>query len=333
MSGKKSNIRMIQKIIDRTPTWLFLIVAMLVMVFCTLMTMSEMGWLPFDMPNWSDLLNMSDSSAPYEPAVQLSGEQTACVHFIDVGQGDSILIQTREQAVLIDAGERDQGPAVCDYLKAAGVQKLDLVIATHPHSDHIGGLADVLAQFSAEEILMPALPDDMVPTTSVFLRLLDAVETQNIPVTAAKPGLSYDLGSGVVLTVLAPVQDYKDLNNYSVVCRLDSGETSFLFTGDAEKAAEADLIAAGGDLRADVLKAGHHGSSTSSSDAFLNAVSPKIVAISCGQNNDYGHPHKEVLASLSQRGIAVYRTDLQGAVTLTTDGTDITVQTGKEAAQ
>lgn len=330
MNQRKNGARMIQKLIDRTPTWLFLTVAVLVMVFFTLMTMSEMGWLPFDMPSWSELLGMEE---PYEPAQQLTDEKMAAVHMIDVGQGDSILIRTKEKAVLIDAGERDQGQTVCDYLKSAGVNKLDLVIATHPHSDHIGGLADVLTQIRTEEILMPELSDEMVPTTSSFQRLLTAVEKENVRAVAAEPGLVYDLGGGVSLTVLAPVKDYDNLNNYSVVCRLDCGQTSFLFTGDAEKQVEQDLLDAGANLQADLLKAGHHGSSTSSCDAFLDAVRPKIAAISCGQNNDYGHPHKEVMASFSQRGVTVCRTDLQGTVVFSTDGTDITVHTEKEAAQ
>lgn len=330
MSKRKTNLRALQKLIDRTPAWLFLTVAALVMVFFTLMTMSEMGWLPFEMPGWSDLLGMSE---PYEPVAKLEGEQAAAVHIIDVGQGDSILIQTGEKAVLIDAGERDQGQTVCDYLKSAGVEKLDLVIATHPHSDHIGGMPDVLSRFGADEILMPQMAEDMVPTTSVFNRLLDAVETQGIPVTAAQRGLAYDLGSGAKLTVLAPLQDYDDLNNYSVVCRLDCGETSFLFTGDAEKQVEQDLISEGTQLQADVLKAGHHGSNTSSCDVFLNAVSAKIAAVSCGQDNDYGHPHKEVLSRLSERGTAVYRTDLQGSVVFTTDGKEIAAHTERGAVE
>lgn len=329
MNRKNNGARLIQQLIDRMPPWLFLTVAALVMVFFTLLTMSEMGWLPFDMPGWSDILGMEES---YSPAIQLDGEQTAAVHIIDVGQGDGILIQTREKSVLIDAGERDQGQTVCDYLKSVGVKKLDLVIATHPHADHIGGLSQVLEQFSAGEVLMPQVADSMVPTTAVFRRLLEAIEKQNVPVTAARPDLSYDLGDGVLLTVLSPAGDYEDLNDYSVVCRLDSGETSFLFTGDAEKQVEKDLISAGANLQADVLKAGHHGSSTSSSEAFLDAVSPRIAAVSCGAGNDYGHPHREVMASFSQRGITVYRTDLKGSVVFATDGKNITVQTEKEAA-
>ena len=302
--------------------------AVLAAVLLGAAVLGENGYLSIDLPGW-----LGEFTQPYQPVAQLTGEEVAAVHFIDVGQGDSVLIQAGEAAVLIDAGERDQGQKVCEYLKAAGVQQLDLVIATHPHSDHIGGLPDVIEQFPVEEILMPDLPDEMVPTTAVFQRLVESVEQQQIPVTAASAGMEYPLAEGVCLTVLAPLEPEDDLNNVSVVCRLDCGANSFLFCGDAEEPVEEALLDSAAQVKAQVLKAGHHGSNTSSSGAFLDAVSPSIAVISCGQGNDYGHPHREVLDRLSQRAVTVYRTDQDGTVVLTSDGQSIAVQTETGGAQ
>lgn len=316
-------------LLGKMPPWLLIGVCVVVAAFFVLITAGEMGWLPFETPSWDELFQSAGIEDAYVPA-DLTGEETVAVHIIDVGQGDSIFIRTKGKSVLIDAGEKESGQSVCDYLSAAGVEKLDLVIGTHPHSDHIGGLATVLERFPTEQILLPDIPENLVPTTATFERLLDAVEQNGVQTALASPGQTYDLGDGVKLTILGPVKDYDSLNNVSVVCRLDSGETSFLFTGDAEKEVETDLLSQGANLQADVLKAGHHGSNTSSGKEFLDAVQPKIAAISCGADNKYGHPHKEVMERLSQREIAVYRTDLSGSIVFTTDGQNLSVKTAKE---
>lgn len=242
------------------------------------------------------------------------------VHFIDVGQGDSTLIEKDGHYMLIDAGERDQGPAVVSFLKEQGVKTLDYVIGTHPHSDHIGGLEAVIRAFDIEKIIMP----EKAHTTKMYEHLLDAVEEKNLKITLPKPGTSYDLGSAS-FQILAPNRDYGDeLNNWSVGIRVDYGNNSFVLCGDAEKEAEKDMIASGLSLKADVLKVSHHGSSTSSSQAFIDLVGPEYAVISCGKNNDYGHPHKETLELLKKKNIKVLRTDQLGTIVAVSDGTNVT---------
>ena len=233
------------------------------------------------------------------------------VHFIDVGQGDSILAESDGHFLLIDAGENDQGDTVISYLEEAGVEALDYVIGTHPHSDHIGGLDDVIRAFDVETVILPPVEH----TTKTFEDVLDAIEEKDLSITLPVPGDSYELG-GAAFTILAPQRDYgDDLNNWSVGLRLACGDGAFVACGDAEAQAEEDMAASGLALSADVLKIGHHGSSTSTSDAFLKAVSPAFAVISCGEGNSYGHPHKETLEKLEAAGIQVLRTDLLGDIT------------------
>ncbi len=259
----------------------------------------------------------------------LSGDSQVEVHFIDVGQGDSILIRCEGYDILIDAGENDQGSVVNAYLDKAGVEDLDLVIGTHPHSDHIGGMDTVLAEHDAAQIILPTIPDSQTPTTRTYEDVLDAIDAQGLSITEPTPGDVYSFGEGK-LEILGPVTDsYDNLNDFSVVCRLDYGEISFLFTGDMESDAEADLMASGAYLDADILKVGHHGSSTSTSQSFLDAVSPEGCVIEVGEGNSYNHPHKEVMDRLEAEGCTIYRTDQNGSVIIGTDGTNWAVQTEK----
>ena len=244
------------------------------------------------------------------------GDGAMAVHFIDVGQGDSILAESDGHFLLIDAGENDQGDTVISYLEEAGVEALDYVIGTHPHSDHIGGLDDVIRAFDVETVILPPVEH----TTKTFEDVLDAIEEKDLSITLPVPGDSYGLG-GAAFTILAPQKDYgDDLNNWSVGLRLACGDGAFVACGDAEAQAEEDMAASGLALSADVLKIGHHGSNTSSSEEFLRAVGPEIAVIECGEGNDYGHPHLEVLERLEAVSAAVYRTDLDGSVVVTADG-------------
>lgn len=245
------------------------------------------------------------------------------VHFIDVGQGDSILIEADDSAMLIDAGENNKGSVVVDYLKSQEIKELYYVIGTHPHSDHIGGLDAVLNTFPVKKVIMP----DITNNTQTFEDVLDAVAKNNLSITKPVMGTSYSLGPAT-FTILAPnSSSYEDLNDYSIVIKLTFGDTSFLFAGDAGIASEKEMLAKHLDLSADVLKIAHHGSSTSSSDSFLDAVNPTYGVISVGKNNEYGHPHSEILRALKDRDIKLYRTDVQGTIVFTSDGKNISVNT------
>lgn len=257
------------------------------------------------------------------PAQDAAGDvpaqkETLSVHFIDVGQADSILITAGDDAMLVDAGTNDAAETVVDYLKRVGVKRLDYVIGTHPHEDHIGGLDAVIDAFSVETVIMPRVQHN----TKTFEDVLDSVAAKELKITAPTVGTTYELGGGY-FTVLGPSRDHGDeLNDWSVSIKLVFGETSFVMCGDAETGGEADIIATGIDLRADVLKLGHHGSSTSTSDEFLEMVSPKAVVICCGKDNSYGHPHRETMEKIA--GLDVYRTDTMGTVVAKSDGETIT---------
>lgn len=258
------------------------------------------------------------------------------IHFIDVGQGDCSLIKWEGAAMLIDCGEKEQSEAVLKYLKKQGVKKLDYIIATHPHSDHIGGMGEIISEMEAGKVIAPRMSAEMTPTTKTYERFLQALKDKSLKLTAAKPGTEYRLGeagedgkSPPKFEVLAPVEDYDDLNNYSVVIRLTYGSTSYLFTGDAEKEAELDILQSGRDVDSDVLKMGHHGSSTSSCEEFYEAVSPEICVIQCGEGNSYGHPHKETMETAEASGAKIYRNDTDGTVIVYSDGDEIFVKTEK----
>jgi competence protein ComEC len=247
-------------------------------------------------------------------------ESGVTVHFIDVGQGDSILIETTGGSVLIDAGEASSGAAVIDYLRGEDIKALDYCVATHPHSDHIGGLAAVIGEFQVRSLMLP----DITHTSATFERLLETAEQRGLTLTVPKPGERFELG-GAVFTVLGPNSaSYAELNNYSVVLRMEYENTSFLFAGDAEALAEAELLDGGYALNSDILKVGHHGSSSSTSQRFLEAVAPTAAVISVGANNDYGHPNVETIERLAESGVLVYRTDKEGNIAMHTDGMRIT---------
>ena len=306
----------------------FVVIASLIFSAAILITLKDQGGVdfPFFVPSWSQVyeyLGLEESA----PAMVSEGELS--VRMIDTGQSDAIYIHAPEADILIDAGEVGEGQKVVSYLEAQGVEKLDLVVATHPHSDHIGGMAEVLSAFEVDVFTMPRLPDSMVPTTQVYEGLLDAVRENSLKIRAAEPGKTYDFGDAH-LALLAPLEDYDDLNNYSAVVRLVYGETSFLFTGDAEEQSEEAMLSSGETLQADVLKVGHHGSSTSSSESFLDTVSPEIALIACGEGNDYGHPHDETIERLAQHGCEVYRTDLDGTIVVASDGNKLSVYTQNE---
>ena len=244
------------------------------------------------------------------------------VHFIDVGQADSILIQSDEQTMLIDAGNNADSEDVVAYIKSQNIDKLDYVVGTHPHEDHIGGLDAVIESFDIGVIYMPKA----MSTTKTFEDVLNAISKKGMKVTTPVPGTTAKFGEAS-FTILAPNSDsYKETNNYSIVIKLDHGNNSFLFTGDAEDVSEKEMIEKGYDLSADVLKVGHHGSSTSTTKEFLEKVNPKYALISAGKDNRYGHPHKETIDLLNKKGIEIYRTDESGTIIAISNGESLTFE-------
>lgn len=248
------------------------------------------------------------------------------VHFIDVGQGDCTLVECNGEYLLIDAGENGHEIDVINYLRSNNVEKLDYIVATHQHSDHIGGLPEVLEEFGTDNLIMPKLTKAQTPTNSTYTAFLKAVQASDAKVISAKPGSVYTLGDAS-FEILGPVtDDCEDINSMSAVTKITYGDTSFLVTGDAEKDEEREIIENGAYLDCDVLRVGHHGSSTSSCRDFLDAVSPEICVISCGANNDYGHPHKEVTKRIANYTDEVYRTDILGDIVMISDGKTIDVR-------
>ena len=272
------------------------------------------------------LLAACGSTALKEPVQTTEAETGLKVHFLDVGQADCILIQAPTgENMLIDAGNNDDADMIVTYLNAKGVKKIDVLVGTHPHEDHIGSLDTVIDTYDIGKVYMPRVTH----TTKTFEDVLIAIKNKGLKIAAAKAGEIIDFSPNTRVEILAPNSpEYDDLNNYSAVIKLTYGNTSFLFTGDAEDISENEMLASGYDLKADVLKLGHHGSSTSSTEAFLAAVKPSYGIISVGKGNDYGHPHEEVLTRLEQAGIEIYRTDESGTV-FATDGDHIVIKTEK----
>ncbi|MCK8519317.1 MBL fold metallo-hydrolase [Methanoculleus sp. 7T] len=247
------------------------------------------------------------------------------VHFIDVGQGDSVLVEFRDKTMLIDAGERNAGERVVAYLRAHDVGELDVVVATHAHSDHIGGLGDVISAFPVGRFVDSGQPHP----TATYENLLALVEERGIPYTVAERGQTIALDPDLEILVENPgPQPLGDINEDSVVLKVTYGGVSYLFTGDAGRPAEESMMESGLNLDADVLKVGHHASRYASSAEFLTAVSPEISVVFVGEGNDYGHPHEEALKRLQAVGSRIYRTDRDGTVVVATDGRTLAVTTG-----
>ncbi len=269
-----------------------------------------------------------DGSAVIQPpqnnsgieTTQPSAEENFQMHFIDVGQALSVLVECDGQFMLYDGGNVDDGSLVVSYLQNQGVEELQYVFCSHAHEDHVGGLAAALAYFPANHVYSPVTE----ASTKCFQNFIKYTQQQGLQVEVPAVGTVWQLGSATV-QLLGPIKQYNDTNDTSLVLRIDYGSTSFLLTGDMESDAERDLVESGANLKADVLQVGHHGSSTSSSYIFMNAVLPEMGIISCGANNKYGHPHEETLSILRDAGVDTYRTDLLGTITIGSDGSNYTV--------
>ena len=254
-----------------------------------------------------------------EQQIEFVAQEDLSIDFIDVGQADSILVRNQDKVMLIDAGTNEAGETVVNYLKNLGITKIDYLIGTHPHEDHIGGLDDVINNFDIGQIYMPKIET----TTKTFEDVLDAIENKNLTVTAPNKGDKIELGQAVGEFMTEPILDKDNLNVSSLVLRLEFGNTSYLFMGDAEEENEETIRWP----KTDVLKVGHHGSSTSSSESFLEQVQPKYAIIMAGKDNSYGLPKQETIDKLNNIGCEIYRTDEDGTIQMTSDGNTIEIKT------
>ena len=252
-----------------------------------------------------------------------NSEGKLIVHFLDVGQGDSIFIELPNgKTMLVDAGENYHGQGIIDYVQTIGYHKLDYVVATHPHEDHIGSMPYIVRNFEIGSIYMP----DVTANTATFESLLKAIKAKGLRVKNGRTGVHIIKDGELTADIIAPDKpDESNLNNSSIVLLLTFGNVSYLLTGDAET---KELNAIRADMHATVLKAGHHGSKTSTTQTLLKKISPSVTVIFCGKNNDYGHPHAEVLKMLKSVNSSVYRTDRDQTVIVATDGSSLTVSTG-----
>lgn len=247
-------------------------------------------------------------------------------HFIDVGQADAELVICDGETMLIDGGNAEDSNLIVSYLRGLGISHLDYMVCTHAHEDHVGGLSGALHECTVDNVMCSSASYK----SKAFNNFKRFAQEQNREIKIPKAGSSFELGESRV-EILGPVYEYSDTNNKSIVMKVTYGSTSFLFTGDAEKESEHDIIDAGYDLSADVLKVGHHGSDTSSSYIFLREVMPEYAVISCGKDNSYGHPHEEPLSRLRDVGAKIYRTDKNGHIIARSDGENITFETQKNS--
>ncbi|GHU88983.1 competence protein ComE [Clostridia bacterium] len=271
------------------------------------------------------LLTFLLSACEILPESEPNGELT--VYYIDVGQADSALVLCGGAAMLIDGGNAADSDLVYTFLKNHEIDKLDYIVATHAHEDHVGGLAGALSYATVDTALCPVTEYD----TKAYKNFVKALDKQGVSITVPKHGDAFKLGDAEV-KIVGPINQSDEPNNMSIVMKITYGGTSFLFTGDAERAEEADILDAGYDLSSTVLKVGHHGSDTSTTYPFLREIMPSYAVISCGKKNSYGHPHENTLSRLRDADVTLFRTDMQGTITAVSDGKTVGFTTERNAA-
>lgn len=265
-----------------------------------------------------------------DPGSSVKAEGQLLSYYIDVGQGDCELVRIpREDGeyfnLLIDSGEATEGDELSAYLRDLGVDTLDAVVATHPHADHIGSMGQLLSEFEVGAFYMPDFAEEQTPTTVSYEKMLDALADKNLKINSIGKGDTIPCPETASIQVLSPEKgkEYENMNDYSAVLKISFGDTDFLYMGDAEK--ENYTVAIRGDISADVIKIGHHGSSNATDEDLIQAVNPSYAVISCGVDNSYGHPHEETLEILERYGVKVLRTDELGTIMISSDGSELSV--------
>lgn len=254
-------------------------------------------------------------------------EDKLVMHFIDVGQGDCTFIAANGRTMLVDCGESSESDKVEGYLRRLGVNRLDHIIATHPHSDHMGGMHTIIDSFDVGEVIVPHIPDDQIPTTHFYEQFLDSCAAAKVQISEATVGTVFQLGDAHIEFIAPDGSHYDDLNNYSLSFVLTHGENTFLLTGDAEAESEAAMLKSGRLDKVSLYKAGHHGSAYSSTNELLEAIRPDIAVISCGSENSYGHPADSTVKRLRKYTKQIFRTDLSGSIIIESDGKKLAVTT------
>lgn len=314
-SGKKELERK-DKIIGMT----LAILALLIFVLALVISYSS----PTGVSEWLSSLN----------AFKLEGTETQDhkleAHFLNVGKADCAYIRCGESRILIDSGDRDTSEKVVEYLKAQGVKRLNLVVATHPHRDHIGQMESVIREFEILKFATSDLPDNLVPTSAIYKKMLQALKSKNIHIDNVASGDAFNIGD-MKVDILGPCKKYDSLNNNSVVVKMSYRSVSITLMGDAEKSSEADILKKGFNMKSDILKVGHHGSNTSSTLSFLKAVNPSYAVISSAPDKNH-LPKDNIVKRIEKLGTKVYRTDIHGNIIFLSDGKDIEVKTEKESA-
>lgn len=297
------------------------IIIALLLIFMLALFLNERGYIK--------LPEFLTGDEPDAEINAFSDTDTAQVHFIDVGQGDCTLIIADDgSTMLIDCGEYEYVSDVLGYLEELGIERLDYILVTHPHTDHMGGMATIIRKIpEVGTFIMPRIPDEYIPTTTAYEKMLDDLEKKDCKVKAAKTE-TVNFGSGKLEFITA---DYsgENMNNYSVVVRYTYKDVSFLLSGDLEKDMESEILEDGYDISADVYKLAHHGSSTSNSALWLAAIDPEYFVCECGTNNQYGHPHREIVEAVRDYADFMLRTDLNGNIVFETDGFNISYTTEK----
>ena len=309
---------------------LFNAIFVLLIAACLALTASSYGLLTSGFPSWETVFGKSEDTSKSASANVTDGDLSSSVHFIDCGQGDCEAIVSCGTLTVIDSGPAKNAQSTLEYIKSLGFSKIDNLVLTHAHEDHIGGARLLVENFQIGAIYMSKPKVGSEPNTEVYRKLLKAISDKGLKITTAKAGMTFDSGN-FKMQIVSPAKDYDELNDQSVVVHAVYNDVSFLFTGDAEKEPINAML--GGyypSLKSTVLKVGHHGSKTSTTKKWLAAVQPQYAVISCEQGNSYGHPHGAVLKLLDDANAKVYRTDLSGSVVMKTDGKTVNISTRRE---